>query len=72
MHRSRPHLLEVVNNDTKKLIRSSPITQVVYSGINPEDKKCFVYTTKSRAGAMHTHIFMVKEKAMEIPRAGCP
>ena len=44
--------LKVIDMDTKAIIQESPMTQVVYSGINPEDKKNFVYTTKSKVCTM--------------------
>ena len=59
---------QVIDAESEEVIQASPMTQVVYSGINPDDKKNFVYTTKNKIGMLHCHIFLVKDKAIEIPR----
>lgn len=38
--------IKVINVDTQAEVQSSPIGQVVYTGLNPVDKKVFVYTTR--------------------------
>ena len=61
--------MQILDQDTKEVIQTSDVLQVVYTGLNPEDKKVFCFTTKSKYGVLHCHVFLVKEKAQEIKRA---
>ena len=40
---------QVIDQETNARIQSCSVASVAYTGINPVDKKCFVFTTKNEA-----------------------
>lgn len=63
------HELKVTDKATNEVIQTSEVGQVIFFSINPKDKKIICYTTKSKYGVLHAHVFVVKEKAKEVQAA---
>ena len=43
---------QVIDQETNARIQSCSVASVAYTGINPVDKKCFVFTTKNEASPL--------------------
>lgn len=64
-----PHELKLIDRSTNDVVQNCNIDDVTYSGLDPKDKKGFVYITRTKLGLWYCHVFAVKEKAAEIPKA---
>lgn len=62
--------IKVTDRSTGDVLQNSPIGNVTFCGVDPADKKQFIYVAKSTKGSLlYGHVFQVKEKAAEIARA---
>lgn len=61
--------IKLIDRDTGDVIQNTPMGLVTFSAVDPSDKKQFAYITRSKAGPLYCHIFSVKERAGDIPRA---
>ena len=61
--------IKVVDRNTSDVLQNSPISNVTCCGVDPSDKKQFIYITKaSKGNLLYGHVFHVKEKAADIAR----
>ncbi len=61
--------IKVVDRDSNDVLQNSPIKNVTFCGVDPQDKKQLIYITKAPKGNLfYGHVFQVKEKASEIAR----
>lgn len=58
----------VINRATENAIQTTPITEVTYSDVDPNDSHRFIYITVSK-GLKSCHLFTVKFNAIELPAA---